>query len=371
MTPQALVAESQNQIPEGKEIQENVLFPWEFQGVLMDSIEAAQSHVYLKAMLFDEQASMESVIGALEKSLEKNKENEEFRITIDIDDHTRFTEEGKTLFERLDTIQKKSAGKLKIQISNPTPGYLKGPFVRVGRDHRKVVKVDDTYFIGGMNFDSESFQSIDGMIKITDSEIVSALDDIFISNMYENNKENSTIVVNSDTTIYLDMGKIGDSKIIDEAVSMVDNAHKSVRLVTQFLPDERFAKALMAAQQRGVEVVVITNHTERMPGIYKLVDKFNKIFKRPNIAESKVNLIASKYFPIHGKVLMVDDCDVMFGSSNFTTLTEMLGTEEIIIKTKNIRIVEQYRAWFDRITSVYLSPEKRQLKEGPQKIEEA
>ncbi len=253
--------------------------------------------------------------------------------------------------ELLENLQKKGA---KLTFTNP-PDTLKEHIFPMffGRDHRKMVIVDNVAYIGGLNLADANFKSADFVVKITDPQIVTKFTQIFGLVNDAKPKKDFGIYVNDQTNIFVDRGKRGESLILDTAAKIVANARHSVRAVTILAPDGKLLSALCSAQKRGVYVEDITSDPKGARNLFGAV----------NIANLTLMYFWGKDIPLrffqgdlHAKLLLVDIEDpekavALFGSHNLATRGVQLGTLEISIMSRNPILIANLKRFYDSLSS--------------------
>lgn len=232
-----------------------------------------------------------------------------------------------------------AAARIHVLFTNP-PTLLDRLFPVRGRNHMKIVVIDETAWIGGVNFHDENFNAYDCMIKITDPKITQEI--AYVYGLVDTSQTIRDMSIDcSDSTILLvDGGVINRSIILRNACELVTAAKESVELITPLIPDGAFLQALKDAIKRGVQVEVISPQTKEMSGVYELLDIFNDLTMHFYARQLPITF---KPFMIHAKVLIVDGKEAIVGSHNFSSRGVRMGTEEIALQTKNHSAVTELR----------------------------
>ena len=123
-------------------------------------------------------------------------------------------------------------------------------------------------------------------------------------------------------------------------VEIIGGAQQQILVQTYLLTSKKITRALIAAHQRGVEVLVLVDF-----------DQYTKV------ADSKIRELAAegikvwletKYKNAHNKIIVIDaaspDSTVITGSYNFTWSAQQKNAENILIVRKNRQLAEQYAA---------------------------
>lgn len=233
---------------------------------------------------------------------------------------------------------------VEFQLVNPPALTQKIPFLGrlMGRDHRKSYIADDAAWFGGLNLESNNFDDLDFMVKITKPEIVDAL----VKEFERKDKPQNDYVVECDsqTELLVDVGKRGQSLILDKATELVRNAEKSVQVFSLFLPDGKFVSALEEARRKGVNISIVTGKADALGvPISKLIQKIYKMYFEKFY--SQLPLILDDHI-VHAKLLIVDGKTVLFGSHNLSTLGVLAGTEEMAILSENPELARSLERFF-------------------------
>ena len=97
---------------------------------------------------------------------------------------------------------------------------------------------------------------------------------------------------------------------------MVSQANTEVILLGYELRDEVLVKLLARASGRGADVVVIC---DRGRGALQMVNRaWPRGVRRPKIFQDRARTKASPYASMHAKCMLVDGCDLLVTSANFT-----------------------------------------------------
>ncbi len=125
----------------------------------------------------------------------------------------------------------------------------------------------------------------------------------------------------------------------DAIVNEINAATKTIRVQAYSYTSEEIVNALMKAHQRGVDVEVI-------------VDKSQK-----NGLGSKVSVTTNAGIPIyidskhaiaHNKIMIIDDSVIITGSFNFTKGAEEKNAENLLIIKGNPELVREYQANYNK-----------------------
>lgn len=261
--------------------------------------------------------------------------------------HQNFLLERKaTLLQELDksckTNRTNNPGYLLSQ--TPFPGFL-------GRDHKKISLIDGKVYIGGSNLTPLDYTRADIMIKTDNKSIVNNAKQIFLDSFL--NRSAQDLVMNCDTKnrLLIDVGRRGQSLIMQEACNIINSANDRVVLVSPYIPMGRLRDALNNACSRGVFVEVISSDETQLgfaPKLSQLVHNLGQsepdfsIFRCPNT--------------VHAKILLVDNTSAMVGSHNFDELFVYFGTEEIVLLSEELDLIKELNDYIEKLKSGRLYP---------------
>lgn len=243
---------------------------------------------------------------------------------------------------------------VKVTFTNPPDAIEEHVFPTFfGRDHRKMVIIDDIAYIGGLNLADDNFKSADFVVKITSPQIVTKLAKIFEWVNDARPRKDFGTYVNGQTNIFIDSGKRGESLILDTAVNLANNACQSIRAVTILAPDGKLLTSLCDAQKRGVYVEDITSNPKGAKNLFGTVNIANLILMRFWGKDIPLRFFQGD---LHAKLLLVDIEDpekavALFGSHNLATRGVQLGTMEISIMSTNPVLISNLKCFYDRLYS--------------------
>lgn len=317
---------------------------FEFLRDFVSEIKRAKTEIGIKCMTIQAGHAPELILHAVEKASARGIDSKIIK-----DSHSEKVVGGTNSFQQeLNTLRFNNLEKAGVSVAetNPPKGFFpKLPFIGKysQRDHRKIYFVDDTVWVGGMNLDNSNFNNIDLMVKIKNPEVVKDLMSIFQTTLEP--ESDYEINPNEETRILVDVGNLGKSIIMDEAIKTVNDAKESIRVFSMLLPDGKLLKALEKARKRGVKVDVITSKSNELNvALSRLVQTASQL-RYKAIHEKKLPIYVSDKF-VHAKYLGVDGKTAMFGSHNLSGQGVFLGTEEIEIITTNPGLVAQLENFF-------------------------
>lgn len=232
--------------------------------------------------------------------------------------------------------------------TNP-PSLIDRVFPARGRNHMKIVIVDTTSWIGGVNFHDENFTIQDVMVKITDPTITAEISYVYERIDRRESLRDMAIQCTEDTTLIIDSGMINRSIILKHAVDLVNKAERKIQIISPLIPDADLLAALNRGKKQGKDIEIIAPKAREMTGIYKLVDEFNDFVMK---FRGVVLPIHFKDFMLHAKILIVDGNEVIVGSHNFSSRGVRMGTEEIAIQSTNKTLLMNLKKFYENLQSM-------------------
>jgi cardiolipin synthase len=223
------------------------------------------------------------------------------------------------------------------------PGLLESIIPTKGRNHIKIIIVDNFAWVGGINFHDFNFLCDDFMVKLTGKHLIAYLKQLYM-HMHDNQPiVDITTYFNKDAKLMLDSGKPGKSVILDEAIKLVNTACTSVDFSSAFFPDGNMLSALYEVTRRGVRVRAVVPQFETVKGISRLVDISSELLMK--IENKKIPVFFNNR-KMHSKFIIVDNATVIFGSHNFSQRGVTMGTAELAVESTNPSLVRNIRDFF-------------------------
>jgi phosphatidylserine/phosphatidylglycerophosphate/cardiolipin synthase-like enzyme len=234
-----------------------------------------------------------------------------------------------------------------IRIVNPIKNIQsKLIFIR-GRNHIKIASVDDTAWIGSMNFSEDQFEIENFVVKITDPRIVMAIQKQFLQVNENRPKIDYEVKCTENATLLVDSGRQRKSIILDQATEAVNKAQEQILFLSQFMPEGKFLKALHDAHKRGVKLVCLQSDTKEEDFLGRSLNTFNRLKAKQH--SIPVNTVPNKR--IHSK-LLITDTTAFFGSHNFSDTGVNNKTEEMDIKTTEPVLVKNLVEYFQKLQNL-------------------
>lgn len=125
-------------------------------------------------------------------------------------------------------------------------------------------------------------------------------------------------------------------------LKVINQAHKSIRLIGYAFQAPDIVRALIAAHDRGVDVrIVVDEKRNRVKASRKMMDE---------IVQHGVQLRTDGHYHIqHDKTLIADERVVETGSFNFAPSAETLNSENVVVFRGMPAVTRQYLAhWQSR-----------------------
>ena len=193
--------------------------------------------------------------------------------------------------------------KVKIKEVNPL-GLLARKLCK--RDHKKIICVDDfAAYIGGINFSAHNFEWHDFMLRITDPQSISILQQDF-SNTWQDNSKSAMHPI--EQGYWLSLNGQHNPRQFAPIIKLIDNAKSHIRVHSPYLSSP-FVDHLTQAAKRGVRVDFITaaqNNWQLFSGYLRY-------------ATCHPNFHIHAYQPgfSHLKAMQIDEQHLILGSCNF------------------------------------------------------
>ncbi len=329
----------------------NLQIPNDFHKDLIHEINSAKKEIYIESMIFESGEILDEIVDSLISAAQRGVKVKVIRdwisqvyvkdeLPIFVIPFTEFWRKAKKVHARNLEIIKKLSETSNIDITvNNKKKFLNLFFSFFGRNHMKLYVVDNLCWIGGINLSDKSFEKIDFVVKIDNSNLTQE-----IINVFENNFENKKIYdfnkIIGDVDVLVDGGKRGSSIIYKEAIEIISSAKTQIIFMSQFIPDGKILEKILEKAREGINIYVITSNSDngiftKYPQRYFYLKFLKKIKNFSNI-----KLIHLEKH-VHVKLIDVDNSRLIFGSHNFVMPGVRFGTKEIALKTKNSELNRQ------------------------------
>jgi phosphatidylserine/phosphatidylglycerophosphate/cardiolipin synthase-like enzyme len=152
--------------------------------------------------------------------------------------------------------------------------------------------------------------------------------------------------VDDTTSLYIDAGVRGQSRILDEVLAMIDGAKKWSVITCQYFPGGPTAKHLRSARQRGVDVKILYSDPASHEGLVVQFGNYadQALARLRNPSDMFQDKLAPHAPKMHAKVLVTEQ-GVLVGSHNYVTQGVRLGTAEIALKVSDTAFAHKMRAF--------------------------
>lgn len=299
--------------------------------------------IWVQSMLFEPGSYTKSIVDTLCKA---KKNGAEVYVLIDsfgvltteevpTQSLFRFSDLPKTIIEKnsekKSLIDKLKNGGINFRIGG-SMGKIKSTFPIMFCNHRKsyglIKERTKEYYawITGINIAETSFKFFDVAIKIYHEELVKVIYDKFIDDYYQKNQwENKTYYLGTRIK-YLIENNSNISNIRREAYSLISNAEKYIRFITQYPVDPLLLSKLIKKSKQKIKIDILTSNKNDEFNSRKIFRYFNSNFN--NKIHQNIN-ITRGYFPgkVHAKLLFSEK-ESFIGSDNITMISKILQTKE-------------------------------------------
>jgi cardiolipin synthase A/B len=187
------------------------------------------------------------------------------------------------------------------------------------RDHKKIVVVDDTAYVGGINFSAHNFVWHDLMLRVVDP----GLAEVLAVDVRRSRDGESGLSVAAADGIEIVTGRGGGAPdILDRVARGIDAARVSIYLECPYITEPYF-ELLGAARARGVEVTVVTSeHINRLGMKQSIMDACRRHDLDLRLIDGEMT---------HVKAMLVDGETLFMGSANFDFLSSTLQPEVLAV----------------------------------------
>lgn len=315
----------------------------------LEKAKAAQKRIYIQSMIIAEGSTLKQVEDTISPLAAKGVE---IRFNIDwvysryyhgqIDivpnfnkaDRESFRSSQKANTEMLHRFNQKG---FIVEIMNK-PGLFELLLPILGRNHIKIYIVDNVAWIGGLNLYDESFQNIDFMVRYEDPRMVQLLTEQFFRINELKLREDMSFPVNEQDKILVDFGGRSKSLILETAISLAEKAQNRIIYLSQMVPEEKLLNILMSKAKVGIPIDIHTSplSAAAFSSFPKNIPFKTFLRKTAGLPNFSVTHHTNK---VHGKLMIFDESDALFGSHNFVDTGVRLGTTEICMWTKDTKLI--------------------------------
>jgi cardiolipin synthase len=220
------------------------------------------------------------------------------------------------------------------------PHTIKYPHI-TGLMHRKIVIIDDhKLLIGSANFTKDSLQIHENLFALCDSTgLASAL--------LQDKGGGQHFIFGSQTAELwlLPQDRKAEKRLLD----LIDSAKETIRVAMFTWTSERFARAIIAAHRRGVDVQVALDRTSSMGTSKRVARQLN---------EAGIPLFVNQGAGLlHHKFALIDDRTLIMGSANWT-VSAFVRNAEVVLILNPLTEVQQH--FFTKLWNILSLPSKRE-----------
>jgi cardiolipin synthase len=224
------------------------------------------------------------------------------------------------------------------------PDFLGRVIPMKGRNHMKIVIIDNAAWIGGINFHDMNLTCDDFMVKLTDIHIIKFLKQLFFHMHDDQEIFDMAASFSKETKLFIDGGHLGKSIILNEANKILQSATRYIKYSSAFYPDGTALSILDNAYKQGIDVKVVVPEVKNVDGIAAIADHIDIAFMK--LTRKKIPYLVNKR-KMHSKLIIVDDTIALFGSHNFSKKGVRLGTAEIAMETTNPTLITNLNNYYD------------------------
>lgn len=215
-----------------------------------------------------------------------------------------------------------------VKLTNPS-GPLSVKFLK--RNHKKIMAIDDRIvYIGGLNFTEHNFEWHDMMVRIEDADLTRFLKEDFLTT-WKGNHANTTRRF-EDIELFRFDG-VNNRKTFQPILDLIAGAKRSIYVISPYIAFP-FYEPLRKAIANGVKVVLIAPENNNWITMREYL-----------IWESEragVDLRMYQGRMMHLKAMLVDDSQLIVGSSNFDFLSSTLMQEVVAVVTDK-GVIEDFK----------------------------
>jgi phosphatidylserine/phosphatidylglycerophosphate/cardiolipin synthase-like enzyme len=121
-------------------------------------------------------------------------------------------------------------------------------------------------------------------------------------------------------------------------VSTIGKAQETVRVAAYSFTSKPIANALVEAQQRGVDVRVVLDKSQRKRSLWG--------FLKDSGVPVRIN---SHYAIMHNKFMIIDAKVLELGSFNYTKSAEEKNAENVLVLHNRTKIIKDYMAQWEKL----------------------
>lgn len=298
-------------------------------------IAAAKARVLVQAMTFEGDATGLSVVDAIARSEAPIR-------SVLVDTYSRYVVSDRFVFSPFarrdpafrEEVRQTSAMFERLRglgatvvFTNPL-GFLGSQLA--ARNHKKLLVMDDVAYIGGINFSDHNFEWHDLMVRCEDRAIADFLAQDFDRTLQG---EPRSVEGAFDDALMLSLSGMDNEVLFARLLDRIASARTRIEVISPYLTFP-FCEALAAARRRGVAVTLYTPLAN------------NKGIVRDYLlwAAQRFDFSVRLYDRMsHLKAMLIDDRELVVGSSNFDFVSYHAQAEYVAILT-DAQVVADFRA---------------------------
>ena len=301
-----------------------ILVDDEFQKDLFEKIDAAQKRIYLQCMSFDGDVTGKSVA---EKLIQAQRRGVDVRLSIDCftdlyvsDTYYRKKQVAQEVRETRRIIDDMRKNGIEIARTRPY-----GPFhvFFLYRNHKKLIIIDDSVYIGGINISDHNFLWHDFMVRFNNAHLAHACTDDFKKTL-----QGVVQHINLDGQLYT------NNYVQQTFYELIQEAREEIILSSPYSHGVHLFEAL-SPFSKNVRIRVLTLKRNN----FRILNIISPYFFQA-LKKRRIELYCYKQFS-HAKFIIVDRKKVFFGSSNFG-LDSLLCKEEIAVLVHDPAFVKEF-----------------------------
>lgn len=282
-------------------------------------LKAARKRVLVQAMTFEGDAAGSAVGDAILAATAADRR-------ILVDDYTRHvindrflttTNDPELLAEAQATwamFDAFKAGGVGLRLTNPVG---RNPLRYASRNHKKLLVIDDTVWLGGINFSDHNFAWHDMMVRIEDRAAADWLAAEFERD-WSGKVANNFAAFPEFELLSLDGSNNAEGFV--PLLTALEKAETSIEMVSAY-PTFPFVDVLARAARRGVAVTLFSPGPNNKPVV--------RDYLLGVAANSGINLRLTPMMS-HAKAALIDGVSLVTGSSNFDFVSHRANAEYIV-----------------------------------------
>lgn len=326
----------------------------EFKEELASRIALAKHRVFVQVMTFECDEVGNWLLGCMKKSPAKSKKLiVDAYSLVNVNDGLAF---GSRYFSDRDFKQEVNetrrllkAGKTEGIDVHLTNGMGWNPALYPFRNHKKMIIIDDTLYLGGLNFSEHNFEWHDFMVRFEDVDLVERATQDIESTI--KGIDQSIRVSSKSSELYFVNGNKSQSQY-REVFNLIKFAKKDIKILSPYVSNP----LLRELAEVDVTVDIITPQANNKGIMTRLLLGV--------AANRNWNIHLYSKGMTHAKAILIDEEVLIVGSSNFDFVSYELE-QEVIMVTKERELIAEFmqRVWNRDLSSchLYSNPERKFL----------